>query len=471
MPKRIWTPDRVIEELKRTRRNGPRANRKLDDAARRCFGSVRAALEVAGLPCGQPERRTKGWSRAAVVESIRQRHRNGESLVRTNREYRALYEAAKLWHGSWTAALEAAGFPRPPRDYYTADEVQLRIIDSYERELPLTLKSYNDLKLERSVRRHFGRWRLAVESLGLSGELRRIWTDRTVIDAIVRRRASGLSIYMTLKEDIGLYTAAANRFGSWHSALQAAGIEGWVREQWSEEKVLERLRQLMNENIPAEKIRTLDTKVTAAARKRYGSLRRAMVTAGFQISPRRRTAECVIAAIRTRYSEKENSEKEKIGLRGFGDKRLATAATQFFGSWAEAVEAAGLTDRITVKKPPRRWTRREVIQGIVQWHTTWGSLEAIENEKTGLIGAARYHFGTWCRALEAAGFRCKNRRWTNENIIEDIKQRLEAGASLSSDDHSNINLASAAHRFFGSWPAALQAAGVTSKPRKPRKAR
>ena len=112
-----------------------------------------------------------------------------------------------------------------------------------------------------------------------------------------------------------------------------------------------------------------------------------------------------------------------------------------------------------------------MIEGIVQWHTTWGSLEAIENETTGLVGAARYHFGTLCKAVEAAGFRCKNRRWTHDNIIEDIKQRLEAGASLSSYDHSNINLASAAHRFFGSWPAALQAAGVTSKPRKPRKPR
>lgn len=88
--------------------------------SRRCFGSVRAALEVAGLPYGQPDRRTSGWSKNAVVEAIRLRHRNGESLVRTNREDRALYEAAKLWHGSWTAALVAAGFPQRPRDYYTA---------------------------------------------------------------------------------------------------------------------------------------------------------------------------------------------------------------------------------------------------------------------------------------------------------------------------------------------------------------
>ncbi len=240
MPKRIWTPDRVIEELRSTRRDGPRADRKLDDAARRCFGSVRAALEVAGLPCGQPERRNDGWSKNAVVEAIRKRHRSGESLVRTNREDRALYEAAKNWHGSWTTALEAAGFPRPPCEFYTPDEVRLRIIDMYERELPMTLNSQNDVKLRRSVVKHFGTWRRAVESLGLGSELRRLWTDQTVLDAILHRRAARLSLYATRREDNALFVAASLRFGSWHNALQALGIDARVREQWSEEKVLMR---------------------------------------------------------------------------------------------------------------------------------------------------------------------------------------------------------------------------------------
>jgi len=286
MPKRIWTPERVIEELRNTRRDGPRANRKLDDAARRCFGSVRAALEVAGLPCGQPERRNDGWSKNAVVEAIRKRHRNSESLVRTNREDRALYEAAKNWHGSWTAALEAAGFPRPPREFYSPDEVRLRIIDLYERELPLTLSSQNDLKLRRSVIKHFRTWRRAVESLGLGKELRRLWTDQAVLDAILHRRAAGLSLYATRREDNALFVAAFNRFGSWHNALQVVGIDARVREQWNEEKVLMRIRQILHE-IPVHRIRYVDSKLACAAERRFGSIRRAVEIALSETAPRK----------------------------------------------------------------------------------------------------------------------------------------------------------------------------------------
>lgn len=286
MPKRIWTPERVIEELRRTRCNGPRANRKLDDAARRCFGSVRAALEVAGLPCGQPERRNDGWSKYAVVEAIRKRQRSGESLIRTNREDRALYEAAKNWHGSWTAALEAAGFPRPPREFYSPDEVRLRIIDMYERELPLTLSSQNDLKLRRSVIKHFRTWRRAVESLGLGSELRRLWTDQAVLDAILHRRAAGLSLYATRREDNALFVAASLRFGSWHNALQTLGIDARVREQWSEEKVLMRIRQILHE-IPIHRIRYVDSKLTCAAERRFGSIRRAVEIAQAKTVPRK----------------------------------------------------------------------------------------------------------------------------------------------------------------------------------------
>ena len=275
MPRRIWTPDRVIEELKRIRSSGPRANRKLDDAARRCFGSVRAAPQESGLPCGQPERRTKGWSKEAVIEAICHRHRNGDSLGRTNREDRALYEAAKRWHGSWTAALAAAGFPKPPRDYYTADEVRLLIIDLYERELPLTCKSQNSLKLRRSCNKHFGGWRKAIESLGLESELPRMWTPQKVIEAIVHRRAEGCDLSATHYQDSGLFAAAIVRFGSWNKALVAAGIDAVLREQWDEEKVLMRIRQLLQE-IPIKRIRHVDKKLVCAAERRFGSLQNAV---------------------------------------------------------------------------------------------------------------------------------------------------------------------------------------------------
>jgi len=279
MPKKRWNEDKVIAELRRHRQGGPRMHPQLDAAARRYFGSVRRALEVAGLPCGKRPPPYLEWSREAVITAIRQRCRAGKGLDSTNREDRPLYSAAKRLFGNWSAARAAAGFPRAQREFYTADEVRLRIIELYEQELPLTLSPQNDLKLRRSVKTHFGGWRRAVESLGLGSELRRVWTDQAVVDAIHHRRAVGLSLYMTHHEDKGLFSAAVSRFGSWPNALKAAGIDARVRERWSKEKVIQRLREI-SETAPGQNIRHLDSNLAAAAARRFGSLTRALDAAG-----------------------------------------------------------------------------------------------------------------------------------------------------------------------------------------------
>ncbi|MCY2976962.1 MAG: hypothetical protein NTW52_20090 [Planctomycetota bacterium] len=286
MPKKLWNKDLIIAELKRCRQNGPRFNANLDDAARRHFGSLRAALDVAGLPCAKKPPPYNAWSKRSVVEAIRKRHSDGASLERTSRDDRLLYSAGKRLFGNWSAAMEAAGYPRPKREYYTADEVRLRIIDLYENGLALSLKSQNDQKLRRSAKKHFGGWRRAVESLGLGSELSRKWTDQAVIDAILRRRAAGLSIYTTREEDSGLFGAAVNRFGTWHNALQAAGIDGRVREHWSEEKVIERLREHIK-NSPGLNIRKIDSNLAYAATRRFGSLNKALEAAGITTMPRK----------------------------------------------------------------------------------------------------------------------------------------------------------------------------------------
>jgi hypothetical protein len=188
--------------------------------------------------------------------------------------------------GNWSAAMEAAGYPRPRREYYTADEVRLRIIELYENGLALSLRSQNDQMLRRSAKKHFGGWRRAVELLGLGSELPRKWTDQAVIDAILRRRAAGLSIYTTREEDCGLFGAAVNRFGTWHNALQAAGIDGRVREQWSEEKVIDRLREHMK-NSHGQNIRKVDSNLAYAATRRFGSLNKALEAAGITTMPRK----------------------------------------------------------------------------------------------------------------------------------------------------------------------------------------
>ena len=107
---------------------------------------------------------------------------------------------------------------------------------------------------------------------------RRMWTPQKVFEAIVNRRAEGFDLSATRYEDHGLFAAARARFGSWNKALVAAGIDAVLREQWDEEKVLVRIRQLLHE-VPIKRIRRLDSKLTSAAERRFGSIHKAVEVA------------------------------------------------------------------------------------------------------------------------------------------------------------------------------------------------
>ena len=281
MPKKLWNKELIIAELKRCRQSGPKINPKLDAAARKHFGSLRAALDIAGLPCAMKPPPFNRWSKKTVIETIRERCRNGEKVERINRGDRLLNRAGARLFGSWSNACAAAGFPKPILDFYTADEVQLRIIEMYEHGLTLSLKSQNDLKLRRSTKKHFGGWRKAVESLGLGSELPKLWTEQAVFDAILHRRAAGFNLYETRREDNRLFVAAQIYFGSWLKALEVAGIDGRVRESWSKEKVVQRLQQLA-ETTPTWKIGEIEPKVVCAARRRFGSFKKALEAAGLE---------------------------------------------------------------------------------------------------------------------------------------------------------------------------------------------
>lgn len=289
MPKKRWTAEKVIEELERTRQGGPKMNSQLDAAARRYFGSLRAALEIAGLPCGKRPPPYNQWSKESVIVAIRRRHHEGACLSRTNRDDRALYEAGKRLFGTWTAAREAAGFAEPPRNFYSADEVRLKIIELYDQELPLRFASHRDEKLSRSARKHFGGWRNAIRSLGLEDELPRQWNEHTVVEAICERRAAGHPLYQTCAEDKKLFRAGIKYFGSWEKALRAAGINETARQRWSEAKVIARLREL-SAKFPGESIRRHDSNVAYAAEKRFGTLANALEVAGVSDNPKQRRA-------------------------------------------------------------------------------------------------------------------------------------------------------------------------------------
>jgi hypothetical protein len=347
MPKKVWSKQKILAELRRIRVNGPKSNSRVDTAARKHFGSLREALRVASLPCGKRSPPYFSWSRESVIQAIRQRHQEGKSLSRTFRDEPSLYAVGKRLFGSWAKARAAAELPRHVPEFYTADEVRLMIIEMYEKELPLAFRSHNDEKLRRSAKKHFGGWRRAVQSLGLGSEAKRIWTKQSIIDAILYRRAAGHSLYRTVYDDKRLFNAAVKHFGNWQAALGAAGIQGRVLQRWSKELVVERLREV-SLRCPGQNLRKVDVKLAAAAYRLLGSLGNALEAAGVQLIENRWNKTRVIAVIWERYEA-----GERIRLAGFGDCRLAQASQRHFGSWRKALKAAGMNKRGTKASKPR----------------------------------------------------------------------------------------------------------------------
>lgn len=465
MPKRVWNKDKILAELHRVRVNGPRRDLRLDAAAKKHFGSLREALRIAGLPCGSKPPPYSNWTRESVIQAIRRRHREGKSLGSTHREEPSLYASGKRLFGSWLQARVAAGLPSHLPEFYTADEVRLMIIELYEKELPLVFRSHNDEKLRRSAKKHFGGWRRAVESLGLGSEMKRKWTKESIIDAILYRRAAGHSLYRTVYDDKPLFYAAVNHFGNWQAALSAAGIQSRVLQRWSKELVVERLREL-SKKYPGQNVRKLDTNLAAVAYRLFGSLGNALEAAGIQSQDKSWSKERIIAVIRDRYEAGECKR-----LAGFGDRWLAHIAWRHFGSWAAAVEAAGMTDVIRPNTPAKRWSRQEVLDALAQCKKIGRPYEELVKEYPGIVRAACTRFGRWRLALEAVGLECKRREWSRNRIVQEIKSRQVEGKSLASSDPNNVNMVAASARHFGSWRAALRAAGVNGTSQKASKPR
>jgi hypothetical protein len=146
------------------------------------------------------------------------------------------------------------------------------------------------------------------------------------------------------------------------------------------------------------------------------------------------------------------------------DQALYQAGSRVFGSWRNAVMAAGI--------PPERakakgdWSPCRILATIRSLSRRRRALRPAELERRygHLVDAARHHFGSWAKAAVAAGVDpAKLKRtpsWTRERIIEAILKRALTNEPLKSRAVRPRSLADAGTRVFGSWRSALLAAGV-----------
>ena len=146
-----------------------------------------------------------------------------------------------------------------------------------------------------------------------------------------------------------------------------------------------------------------------------------------------------------------------------------------FGSWRAAIEAAGL-DYDDLKRVKQRWNREEILARIREMHAQGHDLLdpkfKVKNRSLYLAACAHRYFGSWRRAVQAAGLDHEQMResrvWTRLRILRTIQQLSDEGRPLGwayiEEHEPGIYRAARRKENFGSWAAALQAAGVTDVP-------
>jgi hypothetical protein len=278
---------------------------------------------------------------------------------------------------------------------------------------PLHVRAMKSGSLYWHARKLFGSWGEAIRSAGIDYEtIRRykVWSKAIILAWVRREGKKGRDLRpgRMQQEENALYTAASRRFGGWHPALRAAGIRGVKevrRRSWDERTLIDALRKC------GPKATYTDIKAN--------------------------------------------------------NRTLLFALLRHFGSYTKARRAAGFTSKLPRHR--RLWPREKVLEIIRSRAATHPRLRTRDfSDLGGMWTAAMDIFGSWPKAVRAAGFRYVRNlprgpwKWTREAILREIKARAAARKPLSSSAvrRDCPSLYQVARKTFGGWPIAIRAAGV-----------
>jgi hypothetical protein len=144
---------------------------------------------------------------------------------------------------------------------------------------------------------------------------------------------------------------------------------------------------------------------------------------------------------------------------------LFKVALRHFRIWSEALRAAGIDPEAVANR--RKWTVERILRKIHDLHRRGVALNyasAIAADY-GAVQMATKLLGSWDQALRTAGFdpariRRARRPWTRDEIVELIRTRAATGLPIACYSVCPKSVEVASRRIFGSWKAALRAAGV-----------
>ena len=166
---------------------------------------------------------------------------------------------------------------------------------------------------------------------------------------------NGTILSTAWNNDKQLFNAASNHFGGWKAAVKAAGIRFEGHEKWTKERVLEALRRTYH----GQSFNEVDRSLVGAANRCFGGFYIAVEAAGLEIPTWKWSKQKIIRLIQEHYVQGHGLESS-----GFGDRLFTANAKRYFGSWRDAVKAAGLESRMPPLVQKRSWTAEDVLKEI-----------------------------------------------------------------------------------------------------------
>jgi hypothetical protein len=109
----------------------------------------------------------------------------------------------------------------------------------------------------------------------------RSWNREIIIQAIQTWRRKGVGQLQIKKKDRKLYAQAAKYFHGWHNALRAAGWEPG-RQSWSKEIVVAKIQDRVRQGRSVSKVHQEDACLYSQAKRLFGSWQQALQAAGVE---------------------------------------------------------------------------------------------------------------------------------------------------------------------------------------------
>lgn len=397
------------------------------------------------------------WSKQKIIDEIKRLYQAGEPLNDSyvNVHHKALYGSAisERYFGSWRNAITAAGFDYDKiirYEFWSKQKIIDRILELHKIGEDLSVsnvrKNHNLLLAAACKKNYFGSWKNAIAAAGLEYDKinlyvdREEWSKQKIISRILELHKDGIDLSSrNMQKNYGsVFSAAFKYFGSWKNVITAAGLDYdkiAKLEFWSKQKIIEGIRELYKAGEPLNDsyVNKYHNPLRAAAvEKRYfGSWRNAVVATGLDYDEIRLDSDKEVWSkqkIIDRIIElNQNGENLNSHHMKSNHSTLYWAAcrAKYFGSWENAIIAAGLDyEKIRKDADLEQWDKQKIIDRILDMYTEGEDLSAgyISMQHTALYSAAcvNKYFGSWKNAIIGAGL-------DYEKIRLDIKTEFYKG--------------------------------------------